>query len=224
MKKFRHESKFRINKIDELALSHRLSKLFPRDKNASHSGEYKITSLYFDNLYDQAFFEKADGVNKRAKYRIRYYNDDLNFIRLEKKSKINNLSQKTQVQIKKEEIENIFNKQYDFLLDHKEFHDFYLQLRNNSLKPKSIVIYQREAYAFVPGNVRITLDKNIRTTLNQLEQFLNTKEISFPILPEFSILEVKWDEFLPEIVKLAIRQNSANLEAFSKYAASRLFN
>ena len=96
---YRHEWKHEINYSDMLILRQRLSAITKPDSHAV-DGKYEIQSLYFDNLKDKALREKLDGVNYREKFRIRYYNDDTSFIRLEKKSKINGLCQKTSVPIR----------------------------------------------------------------------------------------------------------------------------
>ena len=83
----RHELKHRINLREDLVLSQRLKKLFAHDKNAGPDGTYRVTSLYFDTPYDSALREKIDGVNRREKFRLRYYGTDTSFIRLEKSTR-----------------------------------------------------------------------------------------------------------------------------------------
>ena len=90
---FRHEWKHEINICDMIAVRQRLRAVAKTDGN-SVDGRYKIRSLYFDSPSDKALREKIDGVNRREKFRIRYYNDDTSFIHLEKKSKINGLGKK----------------------------------------------------------------------------------------------------------------------------------
>lgn len=83
-KKFRHEIKHYINTSDYLAIKSRLTKIMSLDKNSNKENEYKIRSLYFDNFRDKVLMEKINGISIREKFRIRYYNDDHSFIKLEK--------------------------------------------------------------------------------------------------------------------------------------------
>lgn len=223
--KFRHEFKHQINKVEELALSHRLGKLFAHDKHAGPGGEYKISSLYFDNYSDKALREKLDCVNKREKFRLRYYNDDLSFIRLEKKAKINGLSYKNQARLTLDECLRIMDGDIGFLIEKEEvvFRDFYLKSRTQLLKPKAIVIYDREAFTYEPGNVRVTLDKNIRTSYGDIKAFFDPDSPQLKVGDGISILEVKYDEFLPEIVKMAVNTPTTRASAYSKYAVSRRY-
>lgn len=224
-KKLRHEYKHLINKSEELILSNRLNKLFRHDKYSFENGHYKVTSLYFDNYKDKALREKLDGVSRREKFRLRFYNDNLNFIRLEKKSKIKGLSTKYQEIVTLDEAKKIINGDLDFLLLKEEplFKDFYIKSKNQLLKPKSIVIYDRQAYTYIPGNVRITLDKNLRTIIGNLEKFLDPFAYTMDISNGLTVLEVKYDEFLPDIVKMAVNSNLRS-QAFSKYGESRNYD
>ena len=87
VKKFRHEIKHYINLSDAMAIKKRLSLIADIDKNAKSDGKYKVRSLYFDTLDDKVLMEKISGINNREKFRIRYYNEDSKFIKLEKKVK-----------------------------------------------------------------------------------------------------------------------------------------
>lgn len=84
---FRHEYKYQISYADYYTLRSRLRTVMRQDAHAGTEGTYRIRSLYFDNLFDKALREKLDGVDNREKFRIRYYNNDVSFIRLEKKIK-----------------------------------------------------------------------------------------------------------------------------------------
>lgn len=149
--KFRHELKHYINFSDYISIKSRLRSIMHIDKNANENNEYKIRSLYFDNVYDKALMEKVIGVPKRHKFRIRFYNDNHEFIRLEKKSKIRGLCLKDSEKITKEECEKIINGDIEFLRDSnkKLFIDLYSEMKGNLLRPKTIVDYTREAYIYI---------------------------------------------------------------------------
>ena len=85
----RHELKHQISPPEDLVLSGRLRRLFPHDRHAGADGSYRVTSLYLDTPYDAALREKLDGVDRREKFRLRYYGDDPAWLKLEKKFKVN---------------------------------------------------------------------------------------------------------------------------------------
>ena len=223
--KLRHEIKHSINRIDAAELSHRLGKLFDHDVNADSHGVYRVSSLYFDTPYDNALRQKVDGVNRREKFRIRHYNGDTSFIRLEKKLKIGSLCGKYSAKLTTEEVGQILRGEYDFLLEKKEplLLEFYSKLTGQLLRPKTIVTYDREAFLYEPGNVRITIDSNVRTGMN-VTDFLNPNIYHTDVSEGLPVLEVKYDAFLPEIVRLAVRLPDRRSNAYSKYAICRKYD
>lgn len=222
--KFRHEQKIEITYVDMLVLRQRLKVVMQKDSHAA-DGRYEIRSLYFDNMNDKAFREKMDGVNIREKFRIRYYNGDTSLIKLEKKSKINGLCLKESVRLTVEQTKAILNGDYTWMTKCEEplVREFYLKIKQNGLRPKTIVDYIREPFIFGPGNVRITLDYNIRTGMTATD-FLDASCVTVPIADHPYILEIKWDEYLPDMVKDIIQLNNGRIGAFSKYAACRMYD
>ncbi len=218
---FRHEYKYLINRNDIIILSGRLNHLFRTDVHCGRFGEYTVKSLYFDNFNDIALREKLDGVDRREKFRIRYYNDDLDFIRLEKKSKINGLCLKQSVNITAEECRKIIEGDTAWMrVSRRELvRELYSKMCFELLRPKNTVIYERRAYTYKPGNCRITIDTNLRGSVN-VNGFLIT-DSGYMKYKDNNILEVKWDEFLPGIVRSAVQLNTIGISSFSKYAATR---
>lgn len=220
--KYRHEYKHEISLVDMIVLRTRLSSVMKRDAHAI-DGKYFVRSLYFDTAQNKALYEKINGVNIREKFRIRYYNNDTSFIHLEKKSKINGLCLKESTCISKEMAQAIVDGDYGWMLksnDHLIL-ELYSKIMNQGLRPKTIVDYEREPFIFPAGNARVTLDYNIRTGMTCTD-FLNPDCITVPA-GDAIILEVKWDEFLPDIIRDAIQLPSCCTEAFSKYAVCRTF-
>lgn len=223
--KFRHELKHYINFSDYISIKSRLRSIMHIDKNANENNEYKIRSLYFDNVYDKALMEKVIGVPKRDKFRIRFYNNNHEFIRLEKKSKIRGLCLKDSEKITKEECEKIINGDIEFLRDSnkKLFIDLYSEMKGNLLRPRTIVDYTREAYIYPMGNVRITFDKSIRTGLNSINMFDDNLPTIETIDNKYIVLEVKFDEFLPEVIRDIIQVKERRATSISKYEAARIY-
>ncbi len=225
-KHFRHELKYEISKSDYLELRSRVRSICSPDPHANEEGIYQIRSIYFDNLYDKALKEKNDGAQKREKFRIRWYNDDFSFITLEKKMKINNLCMKKDATITLEECCRIVNGDIEFMKTHPEelVKELYAKMRYQRLKPKVLVSYVREPYIYKAGNVRITFDYKIRTTVFR-HDFMSQDvfDISATDYPGDMILEVKYDEFLPGIIQDIVQIKNARQQAFSKYGACRRY-
>lgn len=220
---FRHEWKHEINYSDMLILRQKLKAVMKPDKNAV-DGKYFIRSLYFDNISDKALREKIDGVNCREKFRIRYYNNDTSLIHLEKKSKINGLGNKQSASITAEEAQKIVDGDFDWMInsDRPLVQELYSKMKSQGLCPKTIVDYTREPFVFSAGNVRVTLDYDIRTGL-YCTDFLNPDCITIPAGNAPIILEVKWDEFLPSVIRDIVQLESRRTAAFSKYAVCRIY-
>ncbi|MDO4805434.1 MAG: polyphosphate polymerase domain-containing protein [Lachnospiraceae bacterium] len=224
MSVLRHEWKHEINYLDMLVIRARMRAISMPDPHAV-DGKYLIRSLYFDTPSDKALREKIDGVDKRKKYRIRFYNNDLSFIRLERKSKWNNLGAKDMAALTPEMAQAIADGSIDWMADDPSelIRELFVDMRTTGLRAKTIVDYTREPFIFPAGNVRVTLDYDIRTGLGS-KDFLNPETPMVPIVDNPIILEVKWDEFLPEIIRDAVHLENRRAAAFSKYAACRMYD
>lgn len=220
---FRHEWKIEINQSDMIAIRQRLRAVARADPHAVN-GTYQIRSLYFDNLADKALWEKLDGVNRREKFRIRYYNGDLSMIRLEKKSKINGLCSKQSVCLSREEVQWILDGRIGWMAGCRRAlaTEFYSKILSQGLLPKTIVEYTREPFLCEAGNVRVTMDYRIRTGLGYSD-FLSPDCVMIPAGEQTVILEVKWDGFLPAIIRDAVQLPGRRSGAFSKYARCRIY-
>ena len=220
--RLRHEEKHQVNLREALVLSRRLEKLFPRDPHAGPEGSYQVVSLYYDDPYDTALRQKLDGVNRREKFRLRYYGKEPAFFKLEKKYKVKGLCGKGSCRLSREEGERLLRGDFAFLLEKEEplAREFYAKLRRG-LAPKTVVRYTREAFLYAPGNVRVTLDGDIRA--GAPERFLIPQKL-LPALGGLAVVEVKYDAFLPEIVKLAAQVPNRQGTACSKYALCRRYD
>lgn len=220
----RHELKYRINKGEHFILKQRLSTLFPNDANVNEEGEYHVRSLYFETPDDKVLLEKINGVNRREKFRLRMYNMNANFIRLEKKTKENGLSIKRNAPVSKEEVEMLLQGDLEWMKasDHKLIHELYSKMKSQFLKPKTIVDYYRAPFVYDPGNVRVTLDREVRTGMLSTD-FLDTKRPTIQTFETYALLEVKYDAYLPELVRHAIQIVGREQTEFSKYAVCRKY-
>ena len=174
---FRHEDKHQIHPREDLVLAKRLRLLLPHDPYAGPEGSYRVTSLYFDTPYDKALREKRDGVDRREKFRLRYYGTDTSFLRLEKKSKVHGLCAKTQ-------------RPGDAGPGPRAAGRGLCLSAPVGTPPAAGTVQQApgpvptaqkpwcamtgRAFLYPPGNVRVTLDRNVRSGLGSLD-FLNPK-------------------------------------------------
>lgn len=220
---FRHEWKHEINYSDMITIRQRMNTIAKHDEHAVN-GMYTIRSLYFDTPNDKALREKLDGVNQREKFRIRYYNDNLSVIHLEKKSKLGGLGNKQSADLTKEEAQAIVDGNLGWMLHSNRplVQELYSKMTTQGLRPRTIVDYDREPFIYAPGNVRVTLDYNIRTGLDCVD-FLNRNCVMIPAGEAPIILEVKWDNFLPSVIRDAVQLGNRRTGAFSKYAACRIY-
>ena len=221
---WRHEYKHWITPQEDWVLTRRLERLFEADRHAGPGGVYRVNSLYFDTPADTALRQKLDGVDRREKFRLRYYGQDTGFLRLEKKSKKNGLCQKLSARLSEEEVRLLLAGQIDFLLHSGQplLVELYSKMRAG-LRPRTVVCYDRQAFVYRPGNVRITLDRDLRTC-GDSTGFLSPG--SFPLKPldALTVLEVKYNAFLPDLVRLAVQTPDRRAGACSKYALCRRFD
>ena len=235
-KQYRHEWKHEISYADLLTIRQRMRAVARPDPHAA-DGRYYIRSLYFDNLDDKALREKIDGVNRREKWRIRYYNlDPHSVIHLEKKSRLNGLGTKYTADLSYEEAQKIVDGDIEWMMpgtgvradgSHRPderplLKELYCKMRYQGMRPKTIVDYTREPFIYRPGNVRVTFDYDIRTGLRS-KDFLNPGCVTIPAGDAPILMEVKWDAFLPSIIRDIVQTPGRHATAFSKYAQCRIY-
>ncbi len=220
---YRHEWKHVISYPDLLTIRARMKAVAESDPHAV-DGKYHIRSLYFDTPEDKALREKLDGVNLREKFRIRLYNCDPSVIHLEKKSKRSGLGTKYSASLTAEEAQRLVDGDLSWMMDsgRELVRELYCRMRSQGLRPRTLVDYTREPFIFRPGNVRVTLDYDLRTGLNSTD-LLNPRAVTVPAGDAPILLEVKWDEYLPSIIRDAVSVPDRRAGAFSKYAQCRIY-
>lgn len=190
-------------------------------KKDPHAGEdgYMIRSLYFEDYFNSAYEEKESGILMRKKYRIRIYDYSDRSIKLERKKKYGSYIYKESAPLTKEEFYKILNGKYEFLLTSKYplCREFYVECISNLMRPRTIVDYERVPWIMDEGTVRITFDSDVRAAVGGYDIFDST----LPTLPVLeygkTIMEVKFTEMLPQIVKDLLLPNAQEFTAVSKY-------
>jgi hypothetical protein len=222
---FRHELKYYVNYHQYYLIRQRLWHFLKRDKHANENGEYHIRSVYFDDIENKALQEKQAGVENRYKYRVRLYNKSDAVIHLEKKIKRNTFIAKEKVSINRDTLDRLLVHDYSVLKNEESplLQEVHYEMKNRLLRPKVIVDYVREAFVARTGNVRITFDKDLRTGLNNIDPFdpelHPVKALDEPVY----ILEVKYDEYIPNYIRDALQLNGLQRQAASKYTICRKF-
>ena len=185
---------------------------------------YEIRSLYFDDLWDRCLDENEAGVDRREKYRIRIYDPRSDVIHLEIKEKNRGLTKKRACDLSREEYLAIMAGELPLKPDGRApLNSLQLQMRCARMEPKVIIAYERTAFVHPSGNVRITFDRNIMAS-RCVEEFLEDRVSGMtPVLPAgMHVLEVKYDEFLPDTIAQQLEIGKLRKTAFSKYYLGRL--
>lgn len=221
----RQEQKFFLNYGEYSALRYKLKRVLDKDDHGVN-GVYTVTSLYFDDVYNRALAEKIRGDTVRHKYRIRYYNDNTAFLKLERKSKYQRTVVKSSVLLTEDEVRKIYDNNHAFLLEKgsEVADELYLELAGGILKPKVVVKYKRLAFVHPVGNLRITFDTEIKTSGHQTDIFDTDIHYLPAIGSNMRIMELKFSGVIPDFIRSLLQIDHVMASAASKYVLSRRFH
>lgn len=220
----RYELKYLIGKKDYYLLKHMLPRILSLDPNNLNGKSYTVSSIYFDDPLDSAYYEKVDGDFERKKFRMRFYDFSDNFIKLEKKEKIGGITYKTDMVIDKSIVHTVLDDPIH--LDIKKYsnplyHEFVIDCKTKRLTPKVIIQYQREAFLLSYEGIRICFDSHIQSSIPR-EGLFSEMLPTTPVMQEpLYVFEVKYKRFLPNYVREMIQLIDTTQTAFSKYSLSR---
>lgn len=222
--KGRTELKHEITKMDCFLLRNKLKHVMKSDPHAKRDGKYLIRSVYFDNFDNKVLTQKKEGYYERDKFRVRLYDYNMEFLNLEKKSKRNNLTYKQKCRITADEYERM--KMGDIAwMEHDSrtlIQDLYVQMNLFQIRPVTVVDYEREVFIYSHGNVRVTFDSSIKTSFRN-NDVLNPHLPMVETSPGIVILEVKYDEYLPNTIRHLLQLGDRRRGTYSKYQISRMF-
>jgi hypothetical protein len=216
--RYRNEWKYLIDTAQKELICRRLQPVMKLDPHATNGG-YMLRSLYFEDVYKSAYEEKDAGVLRRKKYRIRVYNCSDVSIKLERKKKFGSYIFKEDAKLTREGVYRILEGDYEFLLHDPQplCREFYVECMSNMMRPRVIVDYEREPWIIDQGTVRITFDSNVRAAVGGFDIFDSTLP-ALPVLePGKCVMEVKFTEFLPQIVREILPDRASEFTAVSKY-------
>lgn len=218
----RQELKFLPGMAQSIQIEKELEQVMDVDPH-SVNGYYNVRSLYFDSLNDIDFWQKMSGDEVRKKIRIRIYSPEDKKAKLEMKQKVGKYQRKVSLIISKEEALALIDGRTEILLDREEEEAllFYRVMTEGIYRPKSIIEYERRAFLFPEFNNRVTLDRNIRFT----EDYYNLFDPQINYLPtdtDHVVLEIKYDGYLYEPVRMIAKKHHLNNVSVSKYTAGRI--
>ena len=224
--RYRHEFKYLCSYGELMMLKVRLQGLVSLDTHVGESGVYNIRSLYFDDIYDTCYRENEAGTDPREKFRIRIYDHSSERISLELKRKVRGKTQKLSCLLTEEQCRGLMEGEIPVLQENLPalLRKLCLLMQTRHMRPKVIVEYERVPYVYPHGNVRITMDENISAS-NRTDRFLERQIPLRPILEAGQhILEVKYDEYLPDGIYRTIQSGNLRQTAFSKYYLCRRYH
>lgn len=218
----RHELKYLISYADYNSIAAAVSQIMYPDDNSGSDG-YMIRSLYFDDMHDSAYREKDAGVFRRRKHRIRIYNFSDDVIKYEVKDKFDDCISKMSASITREQCESLMHSNFDFMLDSDKqaLRVGFIDARTKILKPRVVVDYLRDAYVMDEGNVRLTFDQRLRAGFCSDNIFDKTLPTVSAIGEDTLIMEVKYDDYLPTIVRRLLSPLCSRASSLSKYVMCR---
>lgn len=222
---YRHELKYVVSAAQIPLLKSRISGLMQKDPHAGDDGNYNIRSLYFDDYSNRCYYENENGTDPREKFRIRIYNHSADRITLECKRKERGKTQKTSCLLTKQQTEQLMHGKPLQLTDTLPplLKKFTLEMLNQRLRPVVIVEYERIPYIYKHGNVRVTFDTQIASSTN-ITDFFSDELPQRPIMPKGQhLMEVKFDEYLPDFIYRHLNLGVLQQTAFSKYYLCRKF-
>lgn len=220
---YRVENKYLVSDADLAVLEARIKTVMEPDAHQVGSC-YEIRSVYFDDILDNGMAENDAGLDCRRKYRIRIYDPAAQVIHLEIKEKTSGLTKKMACDLTREECDRILDGTMPLQFDHRApLNNLLLQMRCTKMEPKAIIAYERTAYVHPTGNVRVTFDRNIMASRYCDEFFEERVSGMTPVLPAgMHVLEVKYDELLPDHIAQQLQIGVLRQTAFSKYYLGRL--
>jgi len=223
VKIYRNELKYYISYPEYLTIRTRLTPFMLRDPFGNRNNLYLVRSLYFDDINNSAYYEKLNGVEKREKYRIRIYNYKKNVIKLEKKGKSGSYTLKESESIPLDLCESILAGNIDSLArSGSELQSgLYIQMKTERLRPVVLVDYIREAYIHPVERVRITFDMRLRSGMYSTDLWNPDISMVSVLDPGSIIMEVKFNRFLPSVIRSLISCTRSERDSISKYVLCR---
>lgn len=204
-------------------------------KNASpdpYSGMagYPLVSLYYDSPGLDFFWNKIEGIKFRRKLRLRIYPaepiESTTKGMVEIKQRINRTVQKKRLKMPLGDAHVLCTTAQmppDFEMDEMDeqvVNEVQFMVRSMQLEPTCITAYHRQAFmgSEYESGLRITFDTNVSYRCHELTVNANTRNL-LVLPPDWTILEVKANEAIPDWVTSMLGRHNCELRRVSKYCA-----
>ena len=224
--KWWHEFKYLSPEYILTELEARAKSVLLHDRHTGSQGFYSIRSIYFDDFYNTCYYENENGTDPREKFRIRIYNCSRERISLELKQRERAKCHKISCPLPLETCEEIMAGKIPRLPNDSPYllKKLVMQMQSRALKPVCIVAYERVPLIWRAGNVRVTFDRNVRSSAD-IAGFFKANIACRPILEtNTNMIEVKFDEFLPDFIAEILQTGRLSQTSFSKYYLCRRYN
>lgn len=225
MSEYRHEYKYICTQQQMAFIRNNIQEIMDYDSNVGQEGMYVVRSLYFDDYRDSCLYDNINGNDPREKFRVRIYGHDNFYIRLELKKKEKGKTRKECCMIDEGLCKRMMSGMALEMgaIDADVYRKFCLWQNTRLLMPKVIVEYDRIPYVYRDGNVRVTFDLNIRSS-DDIDRFLDNSIVMRPVMSlNRHILEVKFDELIPDFIYYAVQTEGLRQTTYSKYCMCRKY-
>ena len=230
----RYEFKYFLAKEIAEEIKEHASKFMILDKyaNCELNNRYLVRSIYFEDNFNSNFDEKVNGYRIRKKFRLRYYNKNINVgpVFLETKGRNLERTYKRRVKINLSDIEIIKEKKFVYNLLNKypesvPIQDFVFEFYKKQLKPKILIDYERQPYVNKHGlYFRLTFDQNLSCI--KLNNSFENSSRNQKILCKagYTILEVKFDRGIPLWFHRIIQSYNLRRQSISKFVLGMCYS
>lgn len=187
---------------------------------------YYVRSLYFDDPWSTAFYEKTDGIMERRKFRLRTYGLEWTPslpIFLEVKGRTNERTYKHRIAVPYEDLDLLTtpSRCWELAGHRKEsglLEGFIYETERRNISPRVLVDYLRRPYVSdYDSNFRLTFDSAVRACVsNSLfpsAEVTNWKEC----VAGWTILEVKFDRRMPKWFHRILQNFELHRVSISKF-------
>lgn len=219
----RKENKYLISLEKFYRIKHQLESFLDYDEHSTDDG-YMVRSIYFDTIDNRDMFDTLYGYYAKQKIRLRIYSIHDTNVKLECKRKLGSDTHKISITISRQEAESMIRGDYNFLKNKESFEekDLYYTLIKEGYSAKTIVEYKRIAFTYPVSNTRICFDTEIRASLTPFNFFEENVGFIPLITRDQGVLEIKYDHFLPKLIKDTISPMDELTQANSKYVQARM--
>jgi len=223
LKVFRHELKYYMKKKYAYELTEMIKKFMKKDEFNGDNNEYYIRSLYFDTYSNIDYYNKIIGVSERKKIRLRLYDLESSTVKLEVKNRYGPYMMKETVTISSEDARELISGSSNSLLSYQSntANSVYHYMHDTLYRPTLLVDYEREAYTYPFDNIRVTIDKNVRVSTYDFNLFNNLTNMIPVLEADVFILEIKYDNMIPNFLLNLISSIPSIRLSISKYCMGR---